>query len=327
MSKKEKFQMQLEMKKITNRLTIMMVIAMIAGACSSDKKPKATQSSDQILKQVSEVKAIGKIIPAEDWALIASTTPALIKEVLVKEGDSVTKGQILIQLEQGNAPLDIKQELAKLNSIKAQNAISLEDIHRGKLHVQELQDKYETSKQLFSKNAETREVMETDYSNWRQEEFILEGLQKKYKAQQIAEKEQYLQIQKTKNLVTDFTIEARKSGIVMDLTAHVGQSISSTTELGKIVNVVEPIVEAEVDELFAQDVKVGQLVTISQVGRKDKAIEGHVIYTSPILSNKSILHETANEGEDRRVRKIKIQLSTNNELAINAKVDCTIKIK
>jgi len=113
----------------------------------------------------------------------------------------------------------------------------------------------------------------------------------------------------------------------MDLTAHVGQSISSTTELGKIVNVVEPIVEAEVDELFAQDVKVGQLVTISQVGSKDKAIEGHVIYTSPILSNKSILYETANEGEDRRVRKIKIQLSTNNELAINAKVDCTIKIK
>ncbi|UZJ62999.1 biotin/lipoyl-binding protein [Sphingobacterium sp. KU25419] len=158
------------MKKITNRLTIMIVIAMIACACSSDKKPRATQSSDHILKQVSEVKAIGKIIPTEDWALIASSTPALIKEVLVKEGDTVTKGQILIKLEQGNAPLDIKQEQAKLNSIKAQNAISLEDIHRGKLKVQELQDKYETSKQLFSKNAETREVMEIDYSNWRQEE-------------------------------------------------------------------------------------------------------------------------------------------------------------
>lgn len=319
--------MQLEMKKITNRLAYISVIVMLILACDSGKKPKATQSNDQILQHVTEVKAIGKVIPAEDWAIIASSTPALIKQVLVKEGDTVKTGQLLIQLEQGNVALDVKQAETKLNSLKAENAIALDNIRKAEVHVKELKDKYETSKQLFSKNAETREVLETDYSNWHQEEFILKGLQQKYSAQQISEKEQQLQILKTQNQVADFRITARKAGIIMDLTANIGKSINSTNELGKIVNVAEPIVEAEVDELFAQDVKVGQSVIIYQVGRKDKSIEGNIIYTSPILSNKSILYETANEGEDRRVRKIKIQINKNSELAINSKVECTIKIK
>lgn len=315
------------MKKIIDSICIVTGIAIITIACSSDKKPKVVQSNDELLAEISAVKAIGKIIPSEDWAIIASTTPALIKKMWVKEGDTVQSGQILIQLDQGSSDLDIKQAEVKLSSIKAENTASFEDIQKAQLRLRELQDKYETSKRLIAQSAETREVMEADYSNWRQQESTLKGLQTLRKAQQIAEKEQQIQIQKAQKQATNFQITALKSGIIMDLTAKVGQSVNNTTELGKIINISQPIVEAEVDELFAQDVKIGQSVTVFPIGRKDISTVGQVYYTSPILSNKSILYETANEGEDRRVRKIKIRLNSNNKLAINAKVDCTIKVK
>jgi hypothetical protein len=87
------------------------------------------------------------------------------------------------------------------------------------------------------------------------------------------------------------------------------------------------MIEAEVDELFANDVKTGQSVYISTTTHTDTLARGTVSYVSPILSNKSILYETANEGEDRRVRKIKIKLQNSGPFAINAKVNCQIKIR
>lgn len=315
------------MKKIINRIALTTAIVMITMACTSDKKPKTSHTNKQILQDVTQIKAIGKIIPSEDLAIIASTTTAIIKQVLIKEGDTVQAGQLLVLLDKGNITLDIKQEQTKLRATITDNKIVLEDVEIAKLNLKELQAKYETSKRLFAQNAETREVMETDHTNWRQQESTLKGLQEKRRAQQIKEQEQYLQIQKTQNQENNFSIKALKSGIIMDLTAKVGQNISKANELGKIVNVSKPIVEAEVDELFAQDVKIGQSVTILPVGRNDNPTSGRIFYISPILSNKSILYETANEGEDRRVRKIKIQVNNNNELPINAKVDCTIKVK
>ncbi|TCR09057.1 CusB/HlyD membrane fusion family barrel-sandwich protein [Sphingobacterium sp. JUb78] len=300
---------------------------MMTMACTSDKKPKTSHTNKQILQDITEIKAIGKIIPSEDWAIIASTTAAIIKQVLIKEGDTVQAGELLVLLDKGNITLDIEQEQTKLNAAVTENRTTVEDIEKANLNLKELQAKYETSKRLFAQNAESKEVMETDLTSWRQQELTLKGLQEKRRAQQIKEHEQYLQIQKIQNQENDFNINARKSGIIMDLTAKVGQSVGNANELGKIVNVSNPIIEAEVDELFAQDVKIGQSVTILPVGRKDNPTTGQIFYISPILSNKSILYETANEGEDRRVRKIKIQVNNNNQLPINAKVDCTIKMK
>src|SRR5690606_11310696 len=183
------------------------------------------------------------------------------------------------------------------------------------------------SKRLYEQDAETKEKMSTDYSNWQQQELTLKGLQQKQQAQQASAYEQQLEIQKAQNTRSDFQIIAASSGVITDLVAKVGQSVQVAMELGKIIDVEQPMVEAEVDELFVNDVKVGQSVLIFPVGRKDQAANGRISYLSPILSEKSILYETANEGQDRRVRKIKIEIEGNNVLTINSKVDCTIKIR
>ncbi|WKK58246.1 efflux RND transporter periplasmic adaptor subunit [Sphingobacterium sp. BN32] len=317
------------MKMTTNRIFYILFTSILFVALSScgNKKEEKQQSNKEILQEIKEIKAVGKVVSAKDWTIISSNTSARIKQLLVKDGDSVSKGQLLMQLEAGNTDLDVQQAKAQLNSLNKENKTITEDIRKAKVYADELKAKYETSKRLFEQDAETKEKMSTDYSNWQQQELTLRGLQQKQQAQQASAYEQQLEIQKTENTRSDFQIVAASSGVITDLVAKVGQSVQVAMELGKIIDVEHPMVEAEVDELFVNDVKIGQSVLIFPVGRKDQAANGRITYLSPILSEKSILYETANEGQDRRVRKIKIEIEGNNVLTINSKVDCTIRIR
>lgn len=304
------------------------MLSVLATACTSDKKEEENaKSNTDILQEVTEVKAIGKVVSADDYAVIASATAGQINNILVQEGDSVQKGQLILKLGAGNSSLDIEEAKAQLNSLRAQNKTVTEDIAKAEIYVQELKEKYETSKALFAKNAETKEKLDTDYSNWQQQEANLRGLRQSLKAQKLTENEKQIQINKAQNTIGDYSVKASASGVITDLTARLGQSIGSAEELGKIINIENPIIEAEVDELFAGDIKVGQKVFVFPVGRKDTIATGEVYYANQILSNKSILYETANESEDRRVRKIKVKLNQSSNLIINAKVDCSIRIR
>lgn len=303
-------------------------MSILFAACSSDENQKENaKTNKQILQEINEIKAIGKVVPAHDYAIISSTTTGKINKILIKEGDSVQQGQLLLELETGNSSLEIQQAQAQLNSLRAQNKTIAEDIVKAEINAQELKNKYETSKTLLAKNAETREKVETDYSNWQQQEANIRGLRQQLRAQKMTESEQQIEINKAQNNASDFKVKSAASGIVTDLTVRLGQSVNAAEELGKIIQVDNPIIEAEVDELFANDIKLGQQVVVSPVGRTDTLATGTVFYLNPILSNKSILYETANEGEDRRVRKIKIKLEQGSDLTINAKVDCSIRIR
>src|SRR5690606_7511028 len=246
------------MKMTTNRIFYILLTSMLFVALFScgNKKEEKQQSNKEILEEIKEIKAIGKVVSAKDWTIISSNTSARIKELMIKDGDSVSKGQLLMQLEAGNTDLDVQQAQAQLNSLNKENRTILEDIRKARVYADELKDKYETSKRLYEQDAETKEKMTTDYSNWQQQELTLKGLQQKQQAQQASAYEQQLEIQKAQNTRSDFQIIAASSGVITDLVAKVGQSVQAAMELGKIIDVEQPMVEAEVDELFVNDVKV-----------------------------------------------------------------------
>lgn len=318
------------MKKITDKalyLAVAMAIGLLCACQGGDQTDENTKTEAEILQEVTFVHAIGKVSPAADWVVISSPITARVQQLNVAEGDSVVSGQLLMVLENGTAALEVEAAKARWSSLRAEHHATRQDLEKARVAAEELERKYRTSQVLFEQHAETRETRDSDYSAWQQQELTVRSLQDKIKAQEINEKEQHLQIQTAEAALADFRITAPKGGIVVDLTAQLGQSVSSTDELAKIVDVQNPIVEAEVDELFVNDVQVGQEVSLSTVGRADTVARGIVSYCSPILSDKSILYETANEGADRRVRRVKIKLTSGQIMPINAKVDCRIKIR
>lgn len=319
------------MKKIINNLTPVYLYAAfsIVLSCNSSSKKESQEdkSVQTVLNDIIEIKSIGKVTSASEDVVIASPSAGIIEEIFVQEGDSVHAGQVLLALKVGNSDLERKQTEVQFQQLKANEKIALENIKNAEIKVKDLENKYQTSERLFSKNAETREKLEDDLSNWQQQQSSLRGLYQQLDVHRAQEKEQRIKIEKADRLLQDLKIVAATSGTVNDFSAHVGQSISSTEKLGAIIQTQNPIIQAEVDELFANDIQIGQVVDLSPVGRSDKISSGKIFYISPILSNKSILYETANEAVDRRVRPIKIEIIGPNNLVINSKVDCVIKIK
>ncbi len=327
MLKKEMFQIVFEMRKITNSLSILsfLVLLLAVVSCKNEKKQKEEEKA-KVSAIYGSVIAIGKVIPEDGWVQISSPVSAEIKEIRVKEGDEVEQGQVLMILKENSEELDVAQSQAQLESLKAAHQTNLSDLAKQDIILQELKSKYETSKALFAKNAETKEKVENDLSNLKQQEELISGLRSQIKANKASEKEQSILISKNKQSLQDYQITAIKKGVIAELNVQLGQTINGTEELGKIVDKDNIIIEAEVDELFADSVKIGQTVDINFVGKPTVIGKGKIVYVSPTLMNKSILFETANEAEDRRVRRIRIEPEKNPSLLINSKVECKVKL-
>lgn len=302
-----------------------MILTALIG-CKSEKKKKEEQEKAKVSAVYGSVIAIGKVLPEGGWVQISSPVSAEVKDIMVKEGDEVEQGQVLMTLKENTEGLDLAQSQSQLESLKAQHQVNIRDLAKQEIILRELMSKYETSRSLLAKNAETRENVDRDLSNVNQQEELISGLKSQISANQATEKEQSIVIAKNRQSLKDYQVTAIKKGIVSELNVEIGQTINGTAELGKIVDSENIIIEAEVDELFADSVKIGQTVDINFVGKPTVIGKGKIVYLSPTLMNKSILFETANEAEDRRVRRIRIEPEGNSALLINSKVECRIKL-
>lgn len=314
------------MKKITNNITLVLIVSLILISCGQKAKEEV-KSNEQILQEVNTVIGIGKVIPAEGWAILSAPISGIIQKIVVQEGDSVQKDELILTLDQNTSALDVQQNQAVLATLQAQNKINGNNLQREKLILTELEEKYRVSQALFHKNAETAENLAQDKNKFLQQQKTVESLQSQINADLIQLKEQELAIKKSQEELGNFEVRAPRAGIVTELTADIGQAVSNTVEIGKIVNQDSILIEAEIDELMANKVQNGQQVVFHTIGRRDSIGTGTIIYTSQILSNKSILYESVGEGEDRRVRIIKIKPNQKQNLLINSKIECEIKIK
>ncbi len=302
-----------------------MILTALIG-CKNEKKKQEEQEKAKLSAIYGSVIAIGKVLPEGGWVQISSPISSEVKDIMVKEGDVVEQGQVLMTLKENTEGLDLAQSQSQLESLKAQHQASTKDLAKQEIILKELMSKYETSRSLLAKNAETRENVDKDLSNVKQQEELISGLKSQIRANQATEKEQSIIIAKNRQSLKDYQVTAIKKGIVSELNVEIGQTINGTAELGKIVDSENIVIEAEVDELFADSVKIGQTVDINFVGKPAVIGKGKIVYLSPTLMNKSILFETANEAEDRRIRRIRIEPEGNSTLLINSKVECRIKL-
>ncbi len=318
------------MNNIISKISLYTVLSVpLFCACSSaTKKQEADQKTPvEVLEEVKDIQAVGKVVPSVADVVISSMTTGRINKVFVNEGDFVRLGQVLLEMERIETDLEVQQAKVQLNRLGTDLKVAQEEIRKAELVVDERRQKYETSRRLFERNAETKETVALDYSSLQQQESTLKGLKKQLESQKLAMAEQDIVVQKVNRQQNELRVNALGTGIVSDLNMSVGQQVSSNEELGRIVTVDNPIVEAEVDELFANEVKLGQEVLIYPMTNRNEGKKGVIIYVNPILSNKSIFYETANEAQDRRVRRVKIQIKDRTDFVINTKVHCMIKIR
>lgn len=103
----------------TRLMSLMIVTSLLFAACSaSSTQPSAETAIPPVIADASII-AEGRVEPIQ-FAQIAFTTSGVISEVLVQEGEAVTRGQPLIRL--GNAS-DTNYAAAQLELVTAQQAM------------------------------------------------------------------------------------------------------------------------------------------------------------------------------------------------------------
>lgn len=109
-------------KNLLIGLAVVALIALVAGGIAWSKKGQVTVQTGKVMRQElsSIVTASGEIKPPpEDLANVNANSYGKITELLVKEGDHVKKGQLLLRTEDVQQSADVDAQQAALKTAQA----------------------------------------------------------------------------------------------------------------------------------------------------------------------------------------------------------------
>lgn len=271
-----------------NRLVI--IIALAAGFASC--KSKEQEIKPVFRELTSAVYASGSLVSGTDYKVISSVD-GYLSELLVKEGDTVTTGQLLFVVS--NQVRTAKEATARslvqeTYPTIGPNSPALREL-RGQLQlarIQVSQDSltYERYKKLYEANA----VSAVNYEKYSlQYQSTLKDYQNLKERIQQEELSGNLQLRQAQNQLQVAAAEANTgrvksfvNGVVYDIYKNVGDLVSSNQAVA-LIGSGPMMAQLQVDEDDLEKVYVGQKVMISMDAFPNKVFEAIIQKVYPYL--------------------------------------------
>ena len=283
------------------------------GVVQQQKRLEAQRQQQIVLPR--RIAAIGRVEPLDrvvQVSLPSSLSNDAVRQILVKEGESVSQGQPLAILESAVSLEKTTQEAAAAvavaqRKLNAQNSV----IAKYRAEVAQAEVELRRYSQLFAQgasSAETRDrratILSTSQANLDQAIGDQHTL-----AAELAEKRATLERDRAE--LAKATVRAPFGGTVFKINAYPGDKVGDDglLEMGDSSRMG---VIAEVYQTDRPGIMVGQRVTITADGFGDRAIEGQVVDIARQVSRQTVFSGQAGENLDRRVFEVKIGLSPDN---------------
>ncbi|MBL7804881.1 MAG: efflux RND transporter periplasmic adaptor subunit [Saprospiraceae bacterium] len=323
----------------------LLVLLIVAAAVKARQKPKGEevtveQTQRRTIRET--VSASGKIFP-ETEVKISSDVSGEVIELYVKEGDSVTVGQVLAKIKPDEYQSAVERGEAAVNSAKAQRQISSTNVQGSNAQIEQLRadrnraaaqleagrKSHERNERLFNEGIISSADYETSLSNFRALESGLaaadamlksaeSNLQSARENVRVAEyginsaqaslKELRTSLQKT-------IITAPVSGIVSKLSVEKGERVLGTiqmagTEIMRIANMQSMEVQVDVSENDILKVAVGDTAEIEVDAYLGEKFTGKVTEIANSASNISSLTSLNTDQVTNFVVKIRIDAAS-----------------
>ena len=279
-----KFNLKDMKKKI---VLIVLIIISVAGYfvyknASGSNRAVETNKLTQTVKIgdiVSAVSASGQIETA-NYLPITTSVNGIVKEVFVKEGDSVTQGQKIMEITLDSEGQSAKDS-AYSNYLKAKNSVesaknSLYSLETSKIQKEEaFEDEKERNSYQSQDERVAFKIAENDFIKAEKD---YERQQSEISQLQIALSSSYKDYQAQSPIIT-----ATSNGIIANIISVQGTKIENSVSERSVQTVASikiegtPIASLNVTEIDISKIKVGQKVRLKLNSISDKTFSGIVV--------------------------------------------------
>ena len=279
-------------KKILIGVGIVVLLGAVAFAnVKFKKKDGVTVNTEAIQKRRLEaiVSASGKIQP-KTLVNISADTMGRVTGLAVNEGDRVTKGQFLLEIDPRNLRTRVESGEASLQAAGSQAEQLRLSLESAKVNLKAAQDNFRRQQELWKGGLTTREQLERSESELRVREADLRAQEQNVRTQQLRIRQERATLDSARYDLTKVRIESPIAGIVTRRnieegeTAVTGTMNNAGTVLLTIADMSVIEAEVEVDETDIPNVQLGQKakVTIDAMPGKTFTAKVTEIGNSPI---------------------------------------------
>jgi multidrug efflux pump subunit AcrA (membrane-fusion protein) len=308
--------------------TYIFIIALSLVACGKPKEEKAINpplSANKINAAV--VVGIGSIEPIDRIVQLTTESGGVVREIDATVSQSVQQGQLLFRLSDEVETAQVQQAQTKLITQDAVIESQRATVGSLVVQVQNARVNLERTLKLFAGKAATQQQLDEGqfaFDNVSQQKMAAES----NLAQQVARrKEMQADLAYARALLGRKHIVAPSNGKILSIDAKIGSFINPGISLGEFAPEGALVAITEIDELFADRVKIGQHAFFRPQGDTIVLGRGDVFLVSPYLKKKSLFSDNSSNLEDRRVREVRIHVAADAQVLIGSRVECVIEIK
>lgn len=300
------------------------------------------------------IAANGRVEGATEEIRVSSKIPGRIQTITVDEGDRVTKGQILVILDNEDYRARVETERALLEKAEAhlkllRSGARREEIEQARAAVDEARAIAETARrdyerlsQLFHRGVIARDELDraerelrTAIARQQIAEQRYQQVLSWFRPEEIAAAEADVRLARARlaeaeaNYQNTF-LRSPISGIVTKRFMKPGESIRFETVGLPILSLVDTSalrVRAEIDETDVAKVAVGQRAYIRADAYREEVFTGRVVHIAPSLGRKTLFSDEPAEKRDTEILEVLIDLDPSaRPLKIGLRVEVTIEV-
>jgi len=300
-----------------DRRMIILLVAVAVGALllavlgpSLTEKKQSRPDYAASRQAAAGVTAKGTVESSEE-VLISSQVEGVVSRVLVSAGDTVARGQLLLEFDRHKIDARLLQARASVAAAEARLAevtggFRSEEVtmaqsgrQQGAAVYQEAKDEYERLSRLLARDAVTlMEVRRAEERMRVAEARLQESDANLKKYQSGARSEEVRQARAafdravadqryTEGTARDYRIVAPIAGVVAERHRDPGESADTDTALFKLVNPALTRIRAELEETEVGKVRVGQQAEVRADAYPGKTFTGEVTRVFPVVQKKT----------------------------------------
>ncbi|MEJ5962539.1 efflux RND transporter periplasmic adaptor subunit [Pedobacter immunditicola] len=281
-------------------LIALVVILALTGVIGGEKTEKVTTEKAANRKVIETITASGKIHP-ETEVKLSSEVSGEVVELLVKEGDIVKKGQVLVKVRPDVLLSGFEKAVASNNTQKAVLLASQQQLNQAIATFKNTESTYKRNQELFKQKVISAAEFDAVKADYFSAQADIARLRANVTGSRFSLEQSEANVREAGANLAKTTILAPGDGVISKLSIERGDRILGTTQMAgtevmRISNLNTMEVNVDVNENDINRVNVGDSAVIEVDAFADKKFKGVV---TEIASSSKDVGTTATSSVDQ----------------------------